>query len=132
VGAFLRLSLPSATGLLAVATIAGVVGLYELHLHTLALIALVPVLIVAAIYLRAYSARPLHVPPRPPSAQTRTATPPPASASVSAPELGTPEAAASTVPPEPEGPIDENEPFEDPVEEADRLGSGTTPAPPAP
>jgi hypothetical protein len=130
VGAFLRLSLPSATGLLAVATIAGVVGLYELQLHTLALVGLVPVLIVAAIYLRAYSARPLHVPPRPASAQPRTATPPPASPS--GPELGTPEAGAGTVPPEPEEPLDENEPFEDPVEEADRLGSGTTPAPPAP
>ena len=127
-GAFLRLSLPSATGILAVATIGGIAGLYELHLHVYALGALVPVLVVAVIYLRAYAERPLIVrPPRPspPAPAPPTATPAPPSGPVSPP------ATPPTSPPEPPPePIDESEPFDDPVEEADRLESTPTPAGP--
>jgi hypothetical protein len=126
--AFLRLSLPSATGILAVATIGGVVGLYEIHFHVYALAALVPVLVVAVIYLRAYSERPLVVRPArpsPPAAPPSTGTPAPPSGPGSPAVPPTPES-----PPPPPEPIDESEPFDDPVEEADRLESTPSPAGP--
>ncbi|GEM_PF-6910855 len=121
-GAFLRLSLPTATGLLAVATIAGIAALYELHLRVYSLLAMVPVIVVAAIYLRAYAERPLAVPPprRPPA----PASAPPAGA----PAPGAPAPVEPAASPAIEEPIDDSEPFDDPVEEADRLG----PAPPDP
>jgi hypothetical protein len=127
VGFFLRLSLPSATGLLAVVTIGGVAALYALHLRTYSLIALVPVLVVAVIYLRAYSQRPLAVRPAPPPA------PPPAAAPAAGADpapSGTPGAAGVAEPSSPPEPIDESEPFDDPVEEADRLS--VKEPPPAP
>lgn len=112
--AFLRLSMPIATSILAGAAILGVAGLYELHLHAFALVALVPVLAAALWYLRAYAARPL---------RTEAAPPPPP---IAAPAEAVPGAAATSPS---EAPRD-GEPFEDPVEEADRLDRGTGPPPP--
>lgn len=123
-GAFLRLSLPSATGILAVATIGGVAALYELHLRVYSLLAMVPVVVVAAIYLRAYAERPLAVP------APRTARPPAAEPSVPEPPSSGESLLTEPQPPlVPLEPIDEGEPFDDPVEEADRLES--TPPPPS-
>jgi hypothetical protein len=111
-----RLPFPVALTLLAVATLAGVAGLYYAGFGKYSLAAVVVTAIVALLYLREYSKLPVVVPPLRPR-------PEPATPTSSEPQSSSPSDPAPTpaAPPEKFEPIDESEPFDDPVEEAARL-----------